>query len=300
MDGLARHCRLFALVGDMDHPPPRNESCLMKKGAAILSVAWNDSKWDKSEMKRLSEYPVPDPFVAPTSAQSYRYSDQATSWKTRLAGAGGTGGICLTLIILAFFRWYVMPAPINSSTPLTIINLERLEAPHEEIREIPDGPEQIQQQKSKTPLPKQASPLLNLTNPPLTTQMPVQQLPSETTVTSESVQETTAPKSIRAPIANKASQNAPVTWQSQLMAHLEKYRRYPAAARARGAQGVVKVTFRMNRAGRILTSQIQRSSGFSTLDRAAIDTLKRAQPLPSIPESMADELELTIDIEFFS
>ena len=84
------------------------------------------------------------------------------------------------------------------------------------------------------------------------------------------------------------------------MAHLEKYRRYPAAARARGAQGVVKVTFRMNRAGRLLSSQIERSSGSSTLDRAAIDTLKRAQPLPPIPRNMADEIELTIDIEFFA
>jgi len=62
---------------------------------------------------------------------------------------------------------------------------------------------------------------------------------------------------------------------------------------------VVHVTFRMNRQGQVLSSSIARSSGSSALDRAALDTLRRAQPLPAIPDDRPDPLQLSVPVEFF-
>lgn len=90
-----------------------------------------------------------------------------------------------------------------------------------------------------------------------------------------------------------------MTWEAVLLAHLEKYRRYPATARNRREEGVTYVTFHMNRAGMVLSNRIMRSSGSALLDRAALETLKRAQPLPPIPADRSDPLELSVPVEFF-
>ncbi|WP_313440412.1 energy transducer TonB [Novosphingobium sp.] len=46
-------------------------------------------------------------------------------------------------------------------------------------------------------------------------------------------------------------------------------------------------------------SSLGRSSGSIFLDRAALETIRRAQPLPAIPEGKPDELELSVPVEFF-
>lgn len=122
----------------------------------------------------------------------------------------------------------------------------------------------------------------------------VQQAPA-----AEAVPATTAPRSLPAPPANHASSNAEATWEALLLSHLQKYRRYPAAARARREQGVAYVLFRMNRQGQLLSAAIARSSGSAALDRAALETLRRAQPLPAIPDDRPDPLELSVPVEFF-
>jgi protein TonB len=127
---------------------------------------------------------------------------------------------------------------------------------------------------------------------------PVEQ-PVEQLKAADPVPEKTAPRSLPAPPANRMSSNAETTWEALLLAHLEKYRRYPASARARREEGVAHVHFRMNRAGAVLSAEILRSSGSAMLDRAALDTIRRAQPLPAIPEDKADVLDLSVPVEFF-
>ena len=84
-----------------------------------------------------------------------------------------------------------------------------------------------------------------------------------------------------------------------MLARLEKFRRYPGAARSARQQGVVYIRFRMNRGGRVLSSSLVRSSGFPALDQAALETLRRADPLPKIPADRPDEIELSVPVEFY-
>ncbi len=71
-----------------------------------------------------------------------------------------------------------------------------------------------------------------------------------------------------------------IRWQSALAAHLERFKRYPTAARAHGEQGIAKVAFTIDHEGHLLRSQIVQSSGSPLLDQETLDMLARAQPMP--------------------
>jgi periplasmic protein TonB len=89
------------------------------------------------------------------------------------------------------------------------------------------------------------------------------------------------------------------TWQQLLQAQLERFKRYPP--RARGAHGMVTVAFTVGRNGSVVSSHIIQSSGSATLDEEALALIKRAQPLPPPPNTIADnQLSLVVPINFVS
>lgn len=68
----------------------------------------------------------------------------------------------------------------------------------------------------------------------------------------------------------------------------------------RRQQGVPYIRFVMDRDGHVLSSRLERSSGFDALDRAALELPKQAQPLPKPPEDrLGDKIELVVPVEFF-
>ena len=100
--------------------------------------------------------------------------------------------------------------------------------------------------------------------------------------------------------APQVSNSARDTWEGTVLAQLNRHRRYPRPAMARRQQGVPWIRFVMDREGRVLSSRLERSSGFPDLDREAVALPKRAQPLPKPPEDKpGDTLELVVPVEFF-
>lgn len=76
---------------------------------------------------------------------------------------------------------------------------------------------------------------------------------------------------------------AVASWKTRLVAQLERYKRFPAEAQARGEQGVSQIAFSIDRAGGVHNPRIVRSSGSNLLDRATMNLVQRAQPLPPPP-----------------
>lgn len=76
---------------------------------------------------------------------------------------------------------------------------------------------------------------------------------------------------------------APAQWQSRLMSHLERRKRYPSESRANKEQGTVTVRFSIDPSGNVLSASISRSSGFSGLDQAVLEMVQRASPVPAPP-----------------
>jgi protein TonB len=91
---------------------------------------------------------------------------------------------------------------------------------------------------------------------------------------------------------------AVVAFEKQLFAHVERYRRYPEAAQRDGLQGVVQVMFAMSRGGRVVGVWLKSSSGYAALDQEALDTVRRAEPLPPIPIELPDQLTILLPVEF--
>ncbi|WP_251007907.1 energy transducer TonB [Sphingobium sp. BHU LFT2] len=243
--------------------------------------------------------PVADPHVGEVLRGHSRYCDQPMDWRTRMAGFGGTASIFGIVLAAALLTWKVVHPPVPStSRPLTVVNLAPLAAPREPVREVAPGPEQVEKQEAK-PEPKREVlpvPLIQLpTSPSVKADM---QKPVEIVDPGPPVPETTAPKSIAAPIANRLSSEAKPNWEGLVLSHLERFRRYPARARAARQQGVTTIRFTMNRTGMVLSSVIVKKSGSFDLDQAALDTLKRAQPLPAIPADRPDVVELTVPVEY--
>jgi protein TonB len=87
------------------------------------------------------------------------------------------------------------------------------------------------------------------------------------------------------------------SWQQAVVARLARFQRYPA--QAKGATGVVNLSFSIDRQGHVLNSQIIKSSGSAVLDAEALSLLTRAAPLPPPPAAVPDsDLSFVLPIRF--
>ncbi len=89
------------------------------------------------------------------------------------------------------------------------------------------------------------------------------------------------------------------SWQSFLIKHLQRFKRYPHTARDRNEQGVVVLAVSLDRDGHVLSHRIVSGSGFADLDAEVLALVERAQPMPAFPPSMREaRLDLTVPIRF--
>ena len=56
--------------------------------------------------------------------------------------------------------------------------------------------------------------------------------------------------------------------------------------------------FSISRDGKVLGAWVKTSSGQAVLDRAAIETIRRAQPLPAIPPALPDPFKIELALGF--
>lgn len=112
------------------------------------------------------------------------------------------------------------------------------------------------------------------------------------------------PVAVAAPPVSAAAPSQAVgegrdAFQASVLAHINRFKQYPREARKAQIEGVVLVHFIMDREGRLLSSEIHKSSGRPILDREALATVQRAQPLPAIPSTFpAPTLDAIVSVEF--
>ncbi len=101
------------------------------------------------------------------------------------------------------------------------------------------------------------------------------------------------------PGANSHNPNAIPNWKSALVARLERYKRYPAEAQARGEHGVAQLAFSVDRHGGVHGARIVRSSGSRALDAATLALVARAAPLPPPPPDVPGaQIAITVPIRY--
>lgn len=245
----------------------------------------------------------------------HAYLAHGPHWRTRCWGIAGTSCVCLTLCVGAFVSW-ITPLQLavhQSPAPLSVIQMSGPSdqpSPAESRRETSDPPKTPAEpapDASRTPvLPSQTAALVVPTA--MASPSPASGAMAASHATLASVSSPPSPPSAASTAraeAHAAAHHVPPSgqarssWEGEVLRHLEKFRRYPSAARVRGQQGVTYVAFTMNRSGQVIRASILQSSEVQILDRAALDTLRRAQPLPAIPADMPDVVDITIPVEFF-
>lgn len=94
-------------------------------------------------------------------------------------------------------------------------------------------------------------------------------------------------------VANAVKQ----TWQKQLVAHLNRHKRYPGGLGRRSAEA--SVFFTLDRRGHVVSYSVKHSSGHQAFDDAALAMMKRADPVPPPPPVIADEgLTFEVPVHF--
>lgn len=80
--------------------------------------------------------------------------------------------------------------------------------------------------------------------------------------------------------------------------HLARFHAYPAALSGARPTGVVRVGLIVQRDGRVMDAWIETSSGIVPLDEAALQTLKRAEPLPGLPATLPGAIDLIVPLRY--
>jgi periplasmic protein TonB len=191
--------------------------------------------------------------------------------------------------------------------------------PQQNAEELkPDVPPQPQPQEIKVPdLPKEDNAEATLAPPPPPSPKPkAHKEPPPKAHAAERKKpidpekpkhrETTAPPSSIAARSNTAAAPSagsgaspsvsPATWKSELVAHLNRYKRYPSGA---ASTGTASVAFTIARSGKVLSARLIGSSGNPALDAEAISLPRRASPVPAPPPDFGGAiLTLTVPIHF--
>jgi protein TonB len=95
----------------------------------------------------------------------------------------------------------------------------------------------------------------------------------------------------------ESAQRLRVTWQKELVAHLDKHKRYPAERSQKTAE--IVVSFSLDRMGHVLSTRIVKGSGDAAFDEAALAMVRKSDPVPQPPPLVADEgLNFTLPVIF--
>ena len=130
------------------------------------------------------------------------------------------------------------------------------------------------------------------------TQASTESVASEATATPSSEAIPEGPRSVAPALGSgETARRARVTWVKELVAHLDKHKRNPNLEKFKNTKVVVNVT--LDRVGRVFATSIAESSGEPAYDAAALEMLKRADPVPRPPPMVADEgLSFTLPVIF--
>ena len=87
-------------------------------------------------------------------------------------------------------------------------------------------------------------------------------------------------------------------YQDSIKQKIQQEKQYPRWALRAGHEGGARISFSVLSSGQIKDLRLLDSSGFDELDREALDSVERAAPFRSFPDSIPDE-EMLIELEIY-
>jgi len=86
-------------------------------------------------------------------------------------------------------------------------------------------------------------------------------------------------------------------WERQISAYFELHKRYPKIDRIKAAK--VKVSLVLNRLGHVVSLAVAETSGDALFDEAALDMIRRSDPVPRPPAALTeDTFSYNLNVDF--
>jgi len=212
------------------------------------------------------------------------------------------GAVVLSVHAGALFYLLAVHDPdvVGTTTDVVTVELAPIDSAPDAVQsDLAPAPEAMIEQAPLPDMPKpQEEPQeqVKLERPPdeapAEVPLPVEKPP-------EKAQEAPPPAPVTAKPVKAAAPNVEPSWLTNVVRQLQRFRRYPAAARSRKEEGTVLLSFSVDRAGHVLSRTIARSSGHADLDEEVIALIARAEPLPPFPATMPQQqMDLTLPMRF--
>lgn len=189
-----------------------------------------------------------------------------------------------------------VPAP-QAPAPPKVITPPQPPAPVEELPlpKLAEAPKPtISVPKPVKPKPKPQPPKPVEKKPELPKEKPSEEPPADSQPSNTPPVKSAQPAPGPSPAQNAAKAN----WQGTLLAHLQKYKKYPPGAQARGKEGLNRLRFVVDAEGKVLSFELVGRSGNADLDRATLEMIRRAQPLPKPPADLLNNGSVEIVAPF--
>lgn len=189
------------------------------------------------------------------------------------------------------------PEPLPEPTPVEqpeiklpeLPQIPKLDAvllpPPPDLKPVEKKPPPKVVEKKEKPKPK----------PKVVERKPVEQRAKEAVAPKPSEQRAAAPSSAAQGTASQPTVST-ASWRGSLIAHLNRYKRFPGGA----SPGTVQVAFAIDRSGNVLSSRVVGSSGDSALDAEAAAMIRRASPVPAPPTGVGGggAISLSVPVRF--
>jgi protein TonB len=242
-----------------------------------------------------------------TATFSFRRWPEAARW-----------GACFALAVafhaagaVALFARWTEDSKLVAGTAIVMVDLAPVAVSPNITTDVAPGP--LQQEAQPEPEPEkpiekielppdpQAEPAVAVTPPPKPIEKPKEKKPKQKHASLASAPTRADQQADRpaAPMPGLSSRNSDAlpNWKTQLVAKLERAKRYPSEAR--GDQGTAQLAFSVDRQGGVHNARVTRSSGSSVLDHEALALVQRAQPLPPPPpEVQGAQIPIIVPIRY--
>ena len=202
--------------------------------------------------------------------------------------------------VVAYLLARPAPVEIGDNAEVVTVELAPIDSTPDAVeRDVAPAPETMIESKPLPPPPQEekAPEQVKVEQPPPDEAPSIAPLPE--TKPPEKIEEARPPAPATAERVKGGAPHIEPSWQATLVRQLQRFKRYPSEAQARSEQGVVLLSFSLDRSGHVLAHSIARSSGFADLDNEVMAMIKRAEPLPAFPATMPQQrIDLTVPIRF--
>lgn len=207
-------------------------------------------------------------------------------------------GAAIFLHLLVFAGYHFAPKPVVKDIPIRTLNLRlgEVEEPEDNAQASSNAPaieaivDSVAREMVKKPDMQASAPK------PIVKAAPKPAEPKQYV------------REVNMPNVPAALKNEPSAKEAEVMSRytqlislwIQKFKVYPDEARALGVEGSTMVRIRIDRKGNIRFYKLENTTGNEILDKAAIDMIKRANPVPAAPGDYPKEdlLEFLIPVSF--